>query len=51
MHLDKDEIKNKLEEYSKAKYSIERLATDEVNCGLFQVRTKAAKDILVNQIN
>lgn len=51
MNLDKDEIKNKLEEYSQAKYNIERLATDEVNCGLFQVRTRAAKDILVNQIN
>lgn len=30
---------------------IQKLANDEVNCGLFQVKTHAAKDILVNTIN
>ena len=46
-YLDKEEIENKLTEIWKAKCTIERMEIDEVNCGLFQVRTRAAKEILV----
>jgi hypothetical protein len=45
--LDKDDIEGKLAEIYGAKKTIEKLSIDEVNCGLFQVRTKAAKETLV----
>ena len=48
-HLDKDEISSKLAELWKAKRDTERLEIDEINCGLFQVRTRAAKEILVTR--
>lgn len=47
--LDKDEIEGKLAEIYNAKKTIEKLSIDEVNCGLFQVRTKAAKETLVSK--
>ena len=49
MFIEKEEIENKLAELWKAKKTIERLANDEVNCGLFLVRTRQAKEILVNR--
>lgn len=48
-YLDKEDIESKLQELWKAKCTIERMEIDEVNCGLFQVRTRAAKEILVNR--
>lgn len=47
--LDKDEIEGKLNEIYHAKKTIEKLSIDEVNCGLFQVRTKMAKETLVSR--
>jgi hypothetical protein len=48
-YLDKEEIESKLAEIYNAKKTIEKISIDEVNCGLFQVRTKAAKEILINR--
>ncbi len=48
-YYDKEEIEKKLAEIWQAKKSIETLDIDEVNCGLFQVRTKFAKETLVNR--
>lgn len=48
-YLDKDEIEGKLLELYNAKKTLEKIAIDEVNCGLFQVRTRGAKQILVNR--
>ncbi len=47
--LDKDDIEGKLAEIYGAKKTIEKLSIDEVNCGLFQVRTKSAKETLVTR--
>lgn len=38
-----------LELYSQAKLNIEKICIDEKNSGLFQIRTKEAKEILVNR--
>lgn len=46
-YYDKEEIQEKLADIWKAKTQVERIAIDEVNCGLFQVRTKVAKETLV----
>ena len=48
-YLDKDEIEGKLSELYNAKKNLEKIAIDEVNCGLFQVRTRAAKETLINR--
>lgn len=42
-YLDKEEIESKLAEIYNAKKTIEKISIDEVNCGLFQVRTRVAK--------
>lgn len=51
MYLEREEISSKLKEYASARSVIQKLANDEVNCGLFQVRTHAAKELLVTTIN
>ena len=43
MYLEREEIVAKMKEYANARTVIQKLANDEVNCGLFQVRTHAAK--------
>lgn len=48
-YYDKEEIQEKLEKLWKDKTQVERIATDEVNCGLFQVRTRVAKETLVSR--
>lgn len=48
-YYDKEEIQEKLAELWKAKTHVERISIDDVNCGLFQVKTKAAKELLVNR--
>lgn len=47
--MDKEEIESKLSELYQAKKTIERISIDEVDCGLFQVRTRSAKEILINR--
>jgi hypothetical protein len=47
--LEKEEIEGKLSEIYNAKKTLEKISIDEVNCGLFQVRTRGAKEILINR--
>lgn len=47
--LDKEDIENKLQEYIKAKYEIQRLCLDEKNEQFFQIRTRVAKETLIQK--
>ncbi|EAS04067.1 axonemal dynein heavy chain (macronuclear) [Tetrahymena thermophila SB210] len=49
MDLERIEILNKLREFKEAKENIQRLCIDEKDCRLFRIRTKQAKDDLIQR--